>query len=183
MLGGIDPVIIFQFSALAGTSFANELAKIPVAASIPTLLEQPPIPIYLSEELFNIVIDGESKNVDIDTTTETLSDGSPPTTTQKGIQSGITVEIEGKKDSVALILLSSMIDLVFDKVSSQEYAITYLHGAITVFRGLITSYSAEAVPGTDKLSIKIGITRGNKNPTKPAAVPSVPGDPGIIPGG
>jgi len=182
MLGGIDPVLIFQFSALA-PSLSATLAKIPLAASIPTLIDQPPIPIYLSEILFNIVIDGESKNVDIDTTTETLSDGSTPEVTQKGVQSGITIEIEGKKDSVALILLSSMVDVAFDKVSSAEYSISYLHGPITVFRGLLNSFSSEAVPGTDKLAIKIGISRGKKNPTKPAAIPSVPGVPGIIPGG
>ncbi len=182
MLGGIDPVIIFQFSALVPTLGA-QLAKIPFAADIPTLLDQPPIPIYLSETLFNIVIDGESKNVDIDTTTETLSDGSAPVVTQKGIQSGITIEIEGKKDSVALILLSAMVDQVFDKVSSSEYSITYLHGPITIFRGLITTFSSEAVQGTDKLHIKIGLSKGKKNPTKPASIPSVPGVPGIIPGG
>jgi len=182
MLGGLDPVIIFQFSALA-PSLGAQLAKIPIAASLPTLIDQPPIPIYLSETLFNIVIDGESKSVDIDTTTETLTDGSPPTVSQKGIQSGVTIEIEGKRDSVALTLLSAMVDLVFDKVSSAEYSITYLHGPITIFQGLLTTFTSESVPGTDKLSIKIGLSRGKKNPTKPAAVPSVPGFAGTIPGG
>jgi len=182
MLGGLDPVLIFQFAALA-PSLGAQLAKIPMAASIPTILEMPPIPIYLSETLFNVVIDGESKNVDIDTTTETMSDGSAPVVTQKGVQSGVTIEIEGKKDSVALILLSSMIDVAFDKVSSAEYSITYLHGPITIFRGLLNSFSSEAVPGTDKLSIKIGLSKGKGSPTKPSAIPSVPGVPGIIPGG
>lgn len=182
MLGGIDPVLIFQFAVLA-PSISPTLAKIPIVASIPTILDMPPIPIYLSETLFNIVIDGESKNVDIDTTTETQSDGSAPVVTQKGVQSGITIEIEGKRDSVALILLSSMIDVAFDKVSSGEYTITYLHGPITVFRGLLNSFSSEMVPGTDKLSIKIGISRGKSNPTKPAGIPAVPGSLGIIPGG
>lgn len=79
--------------------------------------------------------------------------------------------------------VSAMIDQAFDKVSSSEYAITYLHGPITIFRGLLNSFSSEAVPGTDKLHIKIGLSRGTKNPTKPAAVPTVPGSPGIIPGG
>lgn len=182
MLGGIDPVIIFQFSALVPT-LSSQLSKIPIVSEIPTVIDQPPIPIYLSETLFNIVIDGESKNVDIDTTTETMTDGTAPQVTQKGIQSGISIAIEGKKDSVALILLSAMIDQAFEKVTSKEYAITYIHGPITIFRGLLSSYSAETVPGTDKISIKIGLTKGQKDPTKPASIISVPGNPGIIPGG
>lgn len=182
MLGGIDPVIIFEFSKkieLAGPTIPGQ----PILEREATFIENPPIPIYLSETLFNIVIDGESKNVDIETNTETLTDGAPPQISQKGVQSGITIEIEGKKDSVALILLSSMIDVVFDKVTSKEYTITYLHGPITIFRGLLNSFSMEVVQGTDKLAVKIGITKGKNNPSKTAGVPSVPGDPGIIPGG
>jgi hypothetical protein len=188
MLGGLDPVLIFQFGKKVDPTFVGPvqpgfIARIPIVSNIPTVIDEPPIPIYLKEDLFNIVIDGESKNVDIDTTTETQTDGSPAVVTQKGVQSGITIEIEGKKDSVALILLSAMIDVAFDKVSSSEYSISYLHGPITVFRGLLNSFSSEIVPGTDKLSIKIGISRGKKNPTKPGAVLTVPGDPGLIPGG
>jgi len=182
MLGGIDPVIIFQFSALA-PSLSESLAKIPVISAIPTLLEQPPIPIYLSETVFNIVIDGESKSVDIETTTETLTDGSDPQVNQKGIQSSVEINIEGRKDSVALTLLSAMIDIVFDKVTSKEYAITYLHGATTVFRAVLHTFTVETVPGTDKLSVKIGLSRGQKNPSKPSGIPSVPGVTGILPGG
>lgn len=182
MLGGLDPVIIFQFSALA-PSLSESLAKIPVIAKIPTLIEQPPIPIYLSETLFNIVIDGESKSVDIETTTETMSDGSAPDVSQKGIQSSVEINIEGKKDSVALTLLSALVDLAFEKVTSGEYAITYLHGATTVFRAVMHTYSVETVPGTDKLSVKIGLSRGQKNPAKPSSVISVPGSTGILPGG
>jgi hypothetical protein len=182
MLGGLDPVIIFQFSALA-PSLADALSKIPVIAKIPTLIDQPPIPIYLSETVFNIVIDGESKSVDIETTTETMSDGSSPDVNQKGIQSSVEINIEGKKDSVALTLLSALVDIAFDKVTSKEYAITYLHGATTVFRAVLHTYSVETVPGTDKLSVKIGLSRGQKNPSKPSPIVSVPGSAGVLPGG
>lgn len=182
MLGGLDPVIIFQFSALA-PSLADKIAKIPVIADIPTLIDQPPIPIYLSETVFNIVIDGESKSVDIETSTETMSDGSSPDVTQKGIQSSVEINIEGKRDSVALTLLSALIDIAFEKVTSKEYSISYLHGATTVFRAVLHTYSVETVPGTDKLSVKIGLSRGQKNPTKSSGVPSVPVSTGILPGG
>lgn len=190
MLGGLDPVIIFQFSALAqkrpdgfiGPLPQPPVARIPVISKIPTVVDQPPIPIYLSETLFNIIIDGESKSVDIETDTETLTNGLAPDVNQKGIQSSVEINIEGKKDSVALTLLSALIDVAFDKASSKEYAISYLHGATTVFRAVLHSYSVETVPGTDKLSVKISLSRGAK-PTKPNEVPVVPGASVPLPGG
>lgn len=182
MLGGLDPVIIFQFSALA-PSLSDQIAKIPVISGIPTVIEQPPIPIYLSETVFNIIIDGESKSVDIETTTDTMTDGSDPQVNQKGIQSSVEINIEGKKDSVALTLLSAMVDLVFDKVTSKEYAITYLHGPTTVFRAVLQTFTVDTIPGTDKLSVKIRLSRGQKNPSKVAGVPAVPGFTGVLPGG
>jgi len=182
MLGGLDPVIIFQFSKLA-SSVGQSLARVPVISQIPTVIEQPPIPVYLSEQLFNIVIAGTGKSVDIETDTETKSDGSTPDVNQKGIQSSVEVNIEGKANSVALVLLSSLIDVVYEKASSKEYAISFLYGATTVFRGVLHSFSTETVEGTDKLAIKISISKGSKNPTKPNEVPVVPGAVGTIPGG
>jgi hypothetical protein len=182
MLGGLDPVIIFQFSKLAGTA-AGSIARIPIISSIPTVIDQPPIPVYLSEKLFNIVISGTAKNVDIETDTESLTSGATPDVNQKGIQAGVEVSIEGKQDSVALTLLSALIDLVYEKVTSKEYAITFMYGATTVFRGLLHSYSAETIEGTDKLAIKISLSRGAKNPTKQNPVDEVPASgPSPLPG-
>ncbi len=182
MLGGLDPVLIFQFSKLAPT-VGTVLARIPLVSQIPTLVPMPPIPVYLSEQLFNIVIVSEGKSVDIETDTETLTSGATPDVNQKGIQSSIEISIEGKKDSVVLILLSSLIDLVYEKASSKEYQISYMHGAITVFGGVLHSYSVETIEGTDKLGIKFSISKGSKNPTKPDATPAVPGQVGTLPGG
>lgn len=182
MLGGLDPVIIFQFSVL-GPSLGNTLAKIPVVSQFPNLIAMPPIPVYLSEQLFNVAIGGTSKSVDIETDTETLTSGAPPDVNQKGIQSSVEIEITGKADSVALTLLSALIDQVFDKVTSKEYSISFMYGATTIFNALLHSYSAETVDGTDKLLIKIKLSKGSKNPVKPNAVPSVPGVTGAIPVG
>lgn len=182
MLGGLDPVIIFQFSKLA-PSVGSTLARIPVISSIPTVIDMPPIPVYLSEQLFNIVIGSEAKNVDIETDTETKTDGTPPDVNQKGIASSVEIHIEGKADSVALILLSSLIDTVFEKATSKEYSISYMHGATTIFRGLLHSYSVETIEGTDKLAVKVSISKGSKNPVKPPEVQPVPGFVGTLPGG
>lgn len=188
MLGGIDPVIIFQFSKLAESVTSDvgpvqpTVAKIPFISSIPTLIDQPPIPIYLSETLTGIYIDSEDKNVDIETETQTMADGSAPDVSQRGLASTISVNLVARSDSIGLTLLSAMIDQLFDKVTSKEYAITYLHGPITVFRGILHSFSVNKQSGNDLLSIKIELSKGTKEPTKKALIPSVPGYTGTIPG-
>jgi len=185
MLGGIDPVIIFQLrKRLDFASLTNaEFMALSVDELEGQFVDLPPIPVYLSETIFNIVINGESKSVDIETVTDTLTDGSQSNVNQKGIQSSIQINIEGTKDNVALTLLSALIDVAFEKATSKEYWISYLHGATTIFRGVLQSYNVETVEGTDKLAISLGLSRGQKNPTKPDAIPSVPSSIGPIPGG
>lgn len=176
MLGGRDPVIIFQFSKLASIA-GSTIAKIPLIAKIPTVIDQPPIPIYLSEEFTGLYIDSEDKNVDIETDTETASDGSSADVQQKGIATVIKVSMVAKKDSTAMMLLSAMIDLVFDKVTSKEYAITYLHGSTTVFRGVLHSYSINQTADNDLMRIEMQISKGTKKPTKPDTTPTVASKP------
>lgn len=182
MLGGLDPIIIFQFKKLA-PSVGASLAKIPVISKIPTVVSMPPIPVYLSEKIFNIAIGGTSKSIDIETDTETLTNGTTPDVNQKGIQSSVEIEIQGKQDSVALTLLSAMIDNVYDRVTSKEYSISFLYGATTIFGAVLHSYAVETVEGTDKLMIKIKLSKGDKNPSKAVPTPSVPASTGPIPVG
>lgn len=182
MLGGLDPVIIFQFKKLAPL-LSSSIARIPLVSQVPTLVAMPPIPVYLNEKLFNIVIGGTSKSIDIETDTETLTTGAPPDVNQKGIQSSIEVSITGKADSIALTLLSALIDQAYDKASSKEYAISFIYGATTIFGAVLHSYNVESVEGTDKLEIKIKLSKGDKNPTKANPVGSVPGSTGTIPVG
>lgn len=172
MLGGIDPIIIFQFAKLA-PSFGETVSKIPVLSKVPTLIEMPPIPVYLSENITGLFIDTESKSVDLETDTETMTDGSAPEVTQKGIQSGIEVNIMARKDSLGLTLISALIDQVFDKATSKEYAITYLHGPVTIFRGLLHSYAVEQSAENELLRIRINLSKGSKTPAKPSEIPVV----------
>lgn len=165
MLGGLYPVIIFQFSAL-GPSLGATVAKIPVIADIPTLIDQPPIPVYLDEKTFNIVIKGTSKSVDIETDTQGLTNGAPADVVQSPIQSSVDINIEGSSDSIALALLSSLIDQIYDKTTSKQYSISFFYGATTVFRALLQSYSIDTVEGTNKLTVSIKLTKGQKNPKK-----------------
>jgi hypothetical protein len=185
MLGGLDPVIIFQFrKKFEFDTLTNEQF---MALSTDELESQyislPPIPVYLSEKLFNIAIHGTSKSIDIETDTETQTDGKSPEVNQKGIQSSVEINIEGKQSSVALTLISALVDQVFERVTSKEYTISFIYGATTVFGGLLHTYAVETVEGTDKLAVKISLSKGSKNPTKPNTVAVVPGFTGTLPGG
>lgn len=181
MLNGVDPVIIIQFASLA-PKLGSTISKIPILADYPDLIAMPPIPIYLSQKLTGLHIDTEEKNVDIQTATETATDGSAPQVDQKGISSVIAINLEARKDAVGLSLLSGLVDRIFNKVTSKEYSITYLHGPIIIFGGLLHSYGVSQEAGSELLRIKIEISKGSEStPTKADPLPKVPGLPGAVP--
>ena len=79
MLGGVDPIIIIEIYTLVKDpqdepGFIGP--RLPIASKKQAIyVPQPPIPIYLSEELTGLYIDSEDKNIDIGTDTETLTNG------------------------------------------------------------------------------------------------------------
>lgn len=180
MLGGVDPIIIFQFSKLAGSA-VDLTSKIPVLSKVPTFIEQPPIPVYLSESLTGLMITTEDKSVDIETDVETKSDGSEPDTTQKGVGSSVDINLTAIKDSIGITLLSALVDLAFDKVTSNEYAITYFHGATTIFRGRLSGFVVNQNNNNTLLDVRITLTRGSPTPKDKPAQIEVPGSRGTIP--
>jgi hypothetical protein len=172
MLNGIDPILIFQFFKTTD-KFENLVAAIPKKIGTETHLTLPPIPIYLSEKLTGLYIDSESKQIDVETKTETLANGLTPEVNQKAIVSTVKVEMKATKESIGLTLLSAVADLILPKVTSKEYSITYLHGATTVFDGLLHSFSV--VPNSDNtlLLVTLEIAKTSESTKKPAGVPEV----------
>lgn len=188
MLGGVDPIIIFEFYKKVDLTPAGSDGKIPVAAK-KTLefIPLPPIPIYLSENLTGLYIDKVDKNIDIGTDTEQFfnkgKDGATEDILQKGIASSVKITLNCKKDSIAMMILASVIDLVYDKVTSKEYNITFLYGATTIFRGVMHAFSVSQSANNDLMEVNIELSRGFKQPTPSATVPTVPGASGAIPVG
>lgn len=170
MLNGIDPIIIFQFSKLT-PSAQEAVSKIPIVSSIVNKIGLPPIPIYLSEQTTGLYIDTEDKNIEIETVTDSLTDGAAPKTTQKALHSSVTINMQAKKGSIGLILLSAVCDLIIPKVTSQEYSISYLHEEVTIFGGLLHSLKVQAKAGTDLMDISIEIIKAYED--KKAGPPEV----------
>jgi hypothetical protein len=174
MLGGIDPIIIFQFSKLLD-DWSDTVKSIPIISKIPTVIDEPPIPIYLSERLTGILIESEEKNIDIETSVETLEDGSEPDISQKAILSVVTINMKGSKDSVGLMLIAAFAEQILKKVTSREYAISYLNGSTTVLRGLLHSFSVSQESNTDLMRIKLELTKGKQETQPKSGVPVVEG--------
>lgn len=174
MLNGIDPIIIFHISKLA-KSQEDSVLKVPILSDVYNKIGLPPIPIYLSESATGLYIDHEEKNVDFETSIETLSTGGPPKTIQKAINSTQRVMLKAKEDSIGLVLLSALIDLILPKVTSGEYSITYMHGATTIFGGLIHSFAVTADHATDLLSVTIEISKTTQLQPPKTPIPEISG--------
>lgn len=170
MLNGIAPIIIFNFKKLA-PSLLQDINSIPLLAENNVSIPLIPIPIYLDENLTGIYIDSESKNIDIETKPETLPSGEKPTATQRGLNSVINVGMIASTDSVGLSVLMAMSDLIFQKVTSQEYSITYLHRAVTVFGGLLESFSVQQNREDNLYNISMSISKATGGSTVEAATP------------
>jgi len=157
MLNGIDPILIFNFFKLAPQS--SVVSRIPIVADIINTLALPPIPIYLSETITGIYIDSEEKSIDIETDVDALSSGKDAKINQKALGSTVRINMKGTRDSVGLTLLSSLADLIVPLVTSKEYSITYLHGSVTVFNGLLHSFSVTDNADSDLLNITLEINK------------------------
>ncbi len=170
MLNGIDPIIIFNFSKATpktksfiegNLSIKDGVKKNNILAEIVSYTDLPSIPIYLSESLTGILIDSEEKSIEIETDTETLTSTTElnPQTNQRALNSTLKINMQASKNSLGLTLLTAMADVIFPKVTSKEYSITYLHGAATVFGGLLHSFNINQNSTNELYNISIEIVR------------------------
>ena len=169
MLNGIDPIIIFNFKKLPPGVSAS--GSIPVLSSIADALPLPAIPIYLSERITGMYIDSEDKNIDVDTTIDSVADGLSSKIWQRPIGSTVKINMKASRDSLGISLISAMADLILPKLTSKEYSITYLHGAVTVFNGLLHSFSITQNANDTLYNIALELV--NPPPEAKAKLPTV----------
>lgn len=173
MLGGLAPLLIFNFAVTPKSPVFNALSGIPligpsVAANIGV-----PIPIYMDEELTGIVVESETRAIDIDTVIQARNDGGPPLTDQRGLNSLVTVNMIGSKDSILLNVLLAMSDLIVQKIVSKEYKVSYSNGPTTVIGGLLHGLSTSTTSDDDLIRIVLQIQKPPVNATVPNNVTSV----------
>lgn len=187
MLNGIAPIIIFNFKKLAASKLES-INSIPLLAENKLSIPLIPIPLYLEEisrfgssgvegvsragTVSGIYIDSESKSIDIETKPQTLPDGKTPKATQRGLNSVVTINMIASSNSVGLSVLMAMSDLIFQKVTSQEYSITYINKSMTVFGGLLESFSVLQNSNNDLYNISMQISRVTGGSTVEKAAPA-----------
>lgn len=171
MLNGVDPIIIFNFKKLTPGSLAETISRIPLVASVVSAIDLPAIPIYLSERLTGIYIDSENKSIEIDTSIDTLTNGGEPSVNQKALSSTVKIEMQAAQGSIGISLFSALADLILPKVSSKEYSITYLHGAVTVFGGWLHSFAITQASNSTLYTISLELTNPSRSFLKAVDVP------------
>lgn len=172
MLGGIAPILLFTFFKKI-PEIKDLQASQPIVADNDNSIQLPPIPLYLDENLTGILIDTENKSIDAETIVDTTTDGSTPKTTQKAVNSTVQITMTAKKDSAAMIILSAMMDIIYEKLTSKEYQVTYLHGAVTVFGGLLHSFNITQDSNTEICTISLTLVRNSNNTLPIKGIPVV----------
>lgn len=172
MLNGIYPIFIFNFSK-AEKSVQDAVSKIPIVSQLVNKIGLPPVPVYLDEKLTGLALASEEKSIEIQTTTDTLTSGEQPDINQKGLSSTVQINLEANNKSIGLTLFSALADQLFEKVTSKEYTVTYLSGAVTVINGLVSRLNIVPVPNSTKMNITIELIRTGLQTQVKSGVPVV----------
>lgn len=163
MLNGIAPIFIFTISPVPKAS--NPLAGIPIVSDFVENIGVP-IPIYLDEQLTGLYVDTEEKSIDIDNDVVAVNKGGAKVF-QNPLESMVTINLIGKKDSIALMVLLAMNDLIFSKLK-YGYGISYLNGPTAIFNGLLKTFATNTTADNDLIRITMQISKAKGNATTTA---------------
>lgn len=172
MLNGLAPVLIFAFPVKPKGPTFNALAGIPLIGDSLANSVGVPIPLYLDEKLTGILVESESKAVDIETNVQPRNDGGPPLVDQRTINSTVTINMVANKDSLILSALLAFNDLIIQKVVSKEYTVSYLNGSTLIFGGLLHGLTTSE--GSDDTLIRISLTLSKANTQNTQILPQIP---------
>jgi len=165
MLNGLAPIMLFQFYKNV-PEVPTALGSIPVVGEYLSSLALPPIPVYLDERQSGILITAESKTIDIETKLDSKTNGGTDVN-QKALGSTINVQMTAEASNLGVVLFSAFADLILDKVTSQEYSVTYMNGPIVLINGLLHSLSIDPEEGTTLYRINMVLTRGKSQAAAP----------------
>ncbi len=167
MLGGLAPILIFNFplNVAAKLPTANALSGIPLLAD--TVIDAAlsigvPIPLYLDERLTGVYVESENKAMDIDEIVQPRYDGLKPIVDQRAVNSLVTINMLANRNSVVLSVLLALNDMIFTRLISREYHVSYLNGPTAVFAGLLHGFSTQAGADDDLVRITMQLSKGNQ---------------------
>ncbi len=172
MLNGLAPILIFTFPenpASLSPTF-NALRGIPLIGN--TIVSAGiPIPIYLDEKLTGLYVESEAKNLDIETSIEPRYDDKKPLIYQRALNSSVSINLVGTKDSIILSALLTLTDLIVPKLVSQRYGVTYLKGSTLIFGGLLQGLNTQTGADDELIRITMQIQKTDQRPAfSPAGI-------------
>jgi hypothetical protein len=163
MLGGIAPILIFNFPVVPKSPTFNAISGIPYIGDFVANNVGVPIPIYLDERLTGVYVENETKSIDIQTTVEAKTEAGTPDVSQRGLDSMVTINMLALKDSIVLSAILALCDMAFQKVVSREYNISYLNGATTIFGGLLHGFQTSVDSDNELIRITLQLSKANQN--------------------
>lgn len=167
MLGGLAPLIVFRFFSNKATQF---LSEIPVIGNFAAENLGVPIALYLDENTTGIFVIDESKSIDIEENVKGKDSKTKPIVDQKALNSIITVNMVASKDSTVLSSLWALNDMVFSRIVSKEYSISYFNGPILILNGLLHAFETSTDNDTNKVNIRLQISKANQETTQAGGV-------------
>lgn len=180
MLNGVAPVLIFTFpvnlSKYMDYFGGSVLDYVPSRDDVGI-----PIPVYLDEKLTGVMVDSESKSVDIQTTVEAKTVGGTPDYSQRAIDSLISIDLSANKNSPMLSALIALCDMAFQRVASREYKVSYLNGPTTVFNGLLHGFQVNTEGNSELMTMTLQLSKSTENLNNPPTPTMLPKITGAIP--
>jgi hypothetical protein len=165
-LNGIAPLLIIQ---LKNSASLNVVKKIPVVGDFLSKNVGIPIPIYLDENLTGIYVQGESKAIEIETTTHAIDAVTAPIVSQKALSSITTVEMIAAPSGVLLMTLIAFADLILTRVVSKQYNVSYFNGPTIIANGVLHGFTTQIGENDDKVRINMQIATA---PPPPFDIPA-----------
>lgn len=165
MLGGLYPLIVFTLKEDI-PSLSDESPLIQKKSSISNIVKDIglPIPIYL-HNLTGIVVDEETRAIDIDTVPDTAYDKGSQTPKiiydQRAVNSLTSINLIARKESVALTVLLALSEIIVSKIVTKRYSISYWNGPIFVMNGLLRSVNTSPSPDSTLVRVNIQISKGD----------------------
>lgn len=134
-----------------------------------------PIPIYLSEQLTGVYVDNESSSIDVVTKIDPVTDKGldnqvkTPAVSQTSGNSSVSINLFARKDSVLLTALLALMDMIVNRLVSQEYSIHYLNGPTAIFGAKLARFSKVNTSGTDLITMQLDLSTASKESPTPEA--------------
>lgn len=182
VLNQVAPLLIMSFAVPPPAQPTDFVGPPGPTGLLDSLLELVgvPVPIYLDEKLTGIIVQNETRGVDIETNAQQLRTGAV-LYDQRGLDSIVTVNLVGSKDSMVLVALLAMSDMIFQLVVAKAYKVSYFNGPTVIINGLLHGFQTNSNSNEDKIHITLQISKANQATTATTVITALPKITGALP--